>query len=217
MRKVEIRLALLALVLGSGLALANCGSCAAGKPECKEGCTKPCCAAKAGPACKAGCEKPCCEKGDAAKCADGAGAKCAMDAAPKCSAGGACAMSGAAAAAVAPSEEAAETAEIGTEALHLLLHSGVAVTVLDARAGKWDDGKRLPGAKALAAADAASKASGLIPSTEGLVVTYCSNLECKASAKLAAALRAQGYENVIEYPAGIAGWIAAGHPVEDAK
>ena len=39
----------------------------------------------------------------------------------------------------------------------------VPAVVLDARAGKWDDGKRIPGAKALAAAATAAEAAALIP------------------------------------------------------
>ena len=57
----------------------------------------------------------------------------------------------------------------------------------------------------------------MIPTKDTLVVTYCSNLKCPASAQLASALRKQGYSNILEYPVGIEGWVAAGNEVEKAN
>ena len=107
-------------------------------------------------------------------------------------------------------------AEISTSTLKALIASKAEVHVLDARSGKWDDGKRIPGAKSLAAGVDKEKVSELLPSKDALVVTYCSNLKCGASRKLAKHLRSLGYENVLEYPEGIAGWIDAGQDVVKA-
>jgi rhodanese-related sulfurtransferase len=138
-----------------------------------------------------------------------------------CPAGGVCAakVKSCAAGCTKPccAKDAKEAAVIDTHTLQALLAAGTKVTVLDARSGKWDDGRRVPGAKALAADATAEKAAALIPSKESLVVTYCSNLKCPASGMLAAALKKLGYENILEYSAGIEGWAKHGNRVEQAK
>ena len=131
---------------------------------------------------------------------------------PKCGSG--CPSSGCAAKPAAPTEKAAE---ITTEALATLLNAGTAVTVLDARSGKYDDGRRIPGAGNLSAKASEEEVAEVIPSKAALVVTYCTNLKCPASNMLAEHLRSLGYSNVIEYPHGIDGWAAAGQEVQQSK
>lgn len=136
-------------------------------------------------------------------------------------AGADCAACLAVAAPVLAKETTAETtpqaeAIINTEGLKALLDSKVPVILLDARSGKWDDGKRIPGAKSLDAAATPDQVAAVIPAKEALVVTYCSNRQCPASGKLAKHLVGLGYSNVIEFPEGIAGWIEKGHAVVDA-
>jgi rhodanese-related sulfurtransferase len=106
---------------------------------------------------------------------------------------------------------------IGTHTLQALLAAGTKVTVLDARSGKYDDGRRVPGATALATGSTAEQAAAVIPSKDSLVVTYCSNLQCPASGMLAANLKKLGYKNILEYSAGIEGWAKHGNLVEQAK
>jgi len=91
----------------------------------------------------------------------------------------------------------------------------VAVAVFDARTGKYDDGKRIPGAGALNAESTAEEVAKAIKEKDSLVVTYCANLHCPASSKLAAHLRELGYKNVLEYRDGIAGWLADGNKVDE--
>lgn len=105
----------------------------------------------------------------------------------------------------------AKQAVLNTAALSALLRAKTPVTILDARAGKWDDGKRIPGAKTVNASSSADEIAAAAPDKAALVVTYCSNLQCPASGKLAEKLRTLGYSNVMEYPEGIAGWIAGGN------
>jgi len=109
------------------------------------------------------------------------------------------------------------TPVITTGALKTLLDAGTPVTVLDARSGKWDDGARIPGAVQLSAGTPKAKVAEAVKTKDGLVVTYCSNLKCKASRKLAEHLRKLGYRNVLEYSEGIAGWIEAGNKTVKEK
>lgn len=103
---------------------------------------------------------------------------------------------------------------IDTAGLKSLMAAGHPLTVVDARSAEWDDGKRLPGAIALTADQSDAEIQSAIPSKDSLVVAYCSNQKCQASAKLADRLVALGYANVIKYPDGIAGWVEAGQAVE---
>jgi rhodanese-related sulfurtransferase len=88
--------------------------------------------------------------------------------------------------------------------------------VFDARTGKYDDGQRIPGAKALSPEASATEVAKAIPDKNAKVVAYCANLKCPAGGMLAKRLVELGYKNVNEYPEGIQGWMAAGHPVEKA-
>lgn len=114
-----------------------------------------------------------------------------------------------------PAAKAVAENVIGTEALAALLRSHVAVTVLDARTGQADDGRRLPGAEdaSMPATVEAGDVAEAIPDKDALVITYCTDLKCGASHKLAERLRALGYANVIEYREGIEGWVKAELPV----
>jgi len=111
--------------------------------------------------------------------------------------------------------EAPAATDISTAGVKALLDSKVAVTILDARTGKYDDGKRIPGAGSLNAESTAEEVAKAIKDKDALVVTYCANPHCPASAKLAAHLRELGYKNVLEYRDGIAGWIEAGYKVDE--
>ncbi len=107
--------------------------------------------------------------------------------------------------------------EINAAALNLLMNSGVKMSVLDARTGKYDDGRRVPGAGNLSPMSKPAEVAKAIPDKDQLVVTYCTNLKCPASKMLAKNLSELGYRNVIEFPQGIEGWAASGYPVKKAK
>lgn len=115
------------------------------------------------------------------------------------------------------SEEKHSAATLNTLALKTLLDSGVPLTILDARSGKFDDGMRIPGAKSLNSESKPEEIAKIVPNKEALVVTYCSNLQCPASDMLYKHLKSLGYTNVIEYPEGIQGWKEAGNQVKPAK
>src|SRR5579871_4796677 len=74
--------------------------------------------------------------------------------------------------------------KIDTYALANLIASGVPLVILDARGGKYDDGKRIAHAKFLSYEATEKEAAQVIPSKNALVVVYCSNLQCPASSNL---------------------------------
>lgn len=114
-------------------------------------------------------------------------------------------------------ESVEEPAKVNTSGLKTLIGSGVPLTILDARSGKYDDGKRIPGAMSLNAESKPEEIAKLLPNKEALIVTYCANLKCPASNMLYKHLKSLGYSNLLEYPEGIQGWIEAGNPVKSAK
>ena len=125
---------------------------------------------------------------------------------------GVCAVQPAAANAAPVAQEGV----INTEALATMIRVKTPMTLLDARAGKFDDGRRVPGAKALAPTAKDEEVTAMLPDKQALIVTYCTNVKCPASPMLAKKLRGLGYANVLEYHEGIEGWVAAGKPVEQA-
>ena len=108
-------------------------------------------------------------------------------------------------------------AVVSTETLTTLLNAKTPLVLVDARTGKYDDGKRLPGAVALAPGATNEEIAKVIPDKNALIVAYCVNTKCMASHHLAVRLKEAGYVNVLRYPVGIEGWIAAGHQVVAVK
>jgi len=106
---------------------------------------------------------------------------------------------------------------LDTTGLKALLNTKTPLLLFDARTGKYDDGQRLPGAKALSPEATEAEIATVLPDKAALVVTYCTNPQCPASGKLAEKLVKLGYTNVLTYHEGILGWIAAGNPVEKAQ
>lgn len=109
----------------------------------------------------------------------------------------------------------AREATISTEGLAALLNAKATAAVVDARTAKWDDGKRIAGAKRVEPTASEAEITAALPDKNALVVAYCSNTKCQASHELAARLRDLGYKNVVRYPDGIAGWVEAGHEVTE--
>ncbi len=162
------------------------------------------------------CGAPVVAKAKCATCAAGkACEKCAAKKAALKKGGGKCAT--AACASRCGAKKAHDVPVIDTKALATLLAAKTDITVLDARSGKWDDGRRIPGAKGLSASAADADIAKVAPDKDGLIVTYCSSTKCPASAMLAGKLRKLGYKNVIEYPKGIDGWQEAGQTVVKTK
>ncbi len=176
--------------------------CCAKKSACGIGCKKPCCAKKS--ACGIGCKKPCCAskpKFACKTCVPGKKpcATCVVDGKP------------------GKGMEADDgIPKISTNSLKTLIDASIPVYIFDARSGKWDDGRRIPGAQQMPHNISAKKVKKHIPSKHSLVVVYCTSPQCPASTKLYHTLKKYGYKNVLEYPGGIEGWTAAGLPVDKA-
>ena len=103
------------------------------------------------------------------------------------------------------------TARITREELRAAIESG-SVTVVDALGGDYYAKQHLPGAIALVESDVAERAADLLPDRAAAIVTYCSNLACPNSQRVADRLTALGYTNVRKYGEGIEDWVAAGLP-----
>ncbi len=110
-----------------------------------------------------------------------------------------------------------EYGHLDTNGLVVLISSEIPLTILDARVGKWDDGKRIGAAQHLSYEATAEEAAKMIPNKKALIVVYCSNLQCPASTGLAKRLTELGYPNILQYEAGIQEWIKSGHPVRETK
>jgi len=110
-------------------------------------------------------------------------------------------------------DTAAPRAEINTSALKALIQSGVKLTLVDARVGKFDDGRRIPNALNLGPDAKDSDIASALTAKDALIVSYCANLKCPASRRLAARLATLGYTHVLEYPQGIEGWASEGNLV----
>ena len=106
---------------------------------------------------------------------------------------------------------------IDTKELAQMIASNTPMVIVDARSGKYDDGRRIADAKQLAADAKDAAIAKALPDKDALIVAYCTNKECPASAKLAARLIALGYTKVHKYPEGIEGWVAAGNSVTSEK
>ena len=104
-------------------------------------------------------------------------------------------------------------AEINTSALKSLIDSGVVLTFVDARVGKYDDGRRIKNALNIGPEAKDEEIMSMLKSKDAIIVSYCADLKCPASRLLAAKLIKMGYKHVLEYPQGIKGWVSEGNPV----
>ena len=111
----------------------------------------------------------------------------------------------------------AHEAAITTSGLSALVHSGIPMILLDARASKDDDGRRIGKAVRLSADSTDDEILGLLRWKKALIVAYGKDMQSTAAAALARRLRSLGYVNVVEYPWGMEGWVAAGETTYPAR
>lgn len=113
--------------------------------------------------------------------------------------------------------KSAKVNTIDTAALQQKITAGDALTIVDARSAKWDDGKRLPGAISVSAESTDEQIAAALPDKAASIITYCSNEKCPASQTLAERLIGLGYTSVVKYPQGIEAWTEAGHDIVDTR
>jgi len=88
------------------------------------------------------------------------------------------------------------------------------ITLIDALPESYYNQQHLPGALNLVADDVDTRAAQLLPNKDAALVTYCSNLDCANSHRVASRLEQLGYTNVRKYADGIQDWTDAGLPTE---
>jgi rhodanese-related sulfurtransferase len=106
---------------------------------------------------------------------------------------------------------------LDTVGLKALMDAQIPMVIVDARGGKWDDGKRIPGAVSLPGGSTPEAIEKALPSKDALIVAYCANPKCRASKELGEKLVSMGYKRVLKDPEGIQGWIDAGYPVTEVQ
>src|SRR5215218_9851430 len=107
------------------------------------------------------------------------------------------------------------SASISREELNAELSSGT-VTVVDALPAAPFAARHLPGALNVVAEDPDERVHAALPDKNAAIVTYSTDSACTRGPELAERLRQLGYDDVRNYQEGIAGWVAAGLPVERA-
>ena len=90
-------------------------------------------------------------------------------------------------------------------------------TLLDARSGKYYDGKVIQTAKHLGSDSSDAEIAAALPDKKAEIITYCAGVKCPASKILAEKLRKLGYSNVKEYTDGLEAWNAAGKKTVELK
>lgn len=94
------------------------------------------------------------------------------------------------------------------------LEAGETITLVETlRLPAYDRG-HLPGALHLHSDDVERLADTLLPDRDAMIVTYCSNVACRASTAVHAKLLRRGYVNVATFAGGKQEWVDAGLPLE---
>ena len=74
--------------------------------------------------------------------------------------------------------------------------------------------KRIPGSVNIPSSKVLKTASDKIPNKQTEVVVYCASNSCEASTKAVEKLEELGYKNVVEFNAGLKGWLEEGYDLE---
>lgn len=95
---------------------------------------------------------------------------------------------------------------IDGKALKNLIDTKTPMTILDARGGQWDDGRRIPGGKSLPVNSPTELFAQVVPDKNTLVVVYCGSTQCPVGKILAERMVGEGYTHVLKYAGGIKEW-----------
>jgi hypothetical protein len=105
-------------------------------------------------------------------------------------------------------------ATISADTLAGLIKSGSRLALLECRLRKQLRNVKIPGARIIYNDVVVAKQTDLLPATDSLVILY-PGIEGGNTASVAAELRNQGYLSILEYPAGVYGWITFGYEPEE--
>lgn len=78
------------------------------------------------------------------------------------------------------------------------------------------EAKHIPGSLHIPTDDI-DRVKDLIPDKGEEIVVYCANSDCDASPNAAEKLMDMGYENVLDFEAGLAGWRQAGYELRGTE
>ncbi len=97
------------------------------------------------------------------------------------------------------------------------LSTGEPITLVETlRLPAYEQG-HLPGALHLHSDDVERLANTVLPDRDATIVTYCSNVSCRASTAVHAKLLRRGYVNVATFAGGKHEWVDAGLPLESGR
>ncbi len=105
---------------------------------------------------------------------------------------------------------------ISADTLAGLLRSGSNLTLLECRSRKQNRDLKIPGARVIFDDLNVASFAAVLSATDTLVILY-PGVEGGNVASVAAELRTMGYLSILEYPAGIHGWITFGYEAEETK
>ncbi len=105
---------------------------------------------------------------------------------------------------------------ISADTLSGLMRSGAKLTLLECRSPNQVRDVKIPGARIISEDAAIASIAGLLPATDSLIVLY-PGIEGGNTASAATELRRHGYLSILEYHAGILGWMTFGYEVEGDK
>jgi len=98
---------------------------------------------------------------------------------------------------------------VSTPTLVALLTAGTPLVLIDCRNTSCPGGPRIPGSRVVNTDSIPEHIETLFPARDAMMILY-DGCSCGVRGVLRAALSKNGYTRIIDYPAGISGWVAAG-------
>jgi rhodanese-related sulfurtransferase len=106
-------------------------------------------------------------------------------------------------------------AALTTTTLVALLKAKTPLYLVDCRAGGCLAGRRIPNSIVFNVDSKDEELTALVPDKEALIVLFDGYPKCVAREGVNKRLQALGFLNLLEYPGGIAAWVAAEQPTLD--